>query len=676
MKEVTIFLLLLICVNVVFSSDEKHEASTLDGALFAGMDELTKKNLRTRKRRGILRKREISLASVLFPKAGPKNFENNDDVPMTIETVTSLQSNLAYDYYKLPVCPPLSAGKRKKTRKNFGEKLKGNVSRPAPYEIRVGKNLGCQALCQVEIDKKKLDFVIKLTRERYRANLSLDNLPVYIRQHKGLNIINKGYPIGVKLQTTDDVKYYLNNHLKFVIYYHEDAESFAGKRIVGFEVKPISIAHETDTEEPSTCTDAKDIQNKRGSVLELKLPSDQDALKVIYSYEVAWEVSDTTWADRWDIYVGSSLDETSLQHVRIVNSLAVIFGLILAGSFIFVRMLRKELHEYVGDDMESETAEEKGWKLLHGDIFRPPSFNPMILSVLVGNGFQIFIVIVTTLTLCSLRIINPMKKGQALGTIVMLYFISGSCCGYVSARFFKLFGGSDWKLNTVYSAAALPGFLMSLFLVLNIFLSIAGATHVSFWTILQIFLLWVCMLIPLVFFGSYMGFKAERIAIPCKVNQIARVVPERSVIQNSALSSFVIGLMAFSSLTVEIYMLMNALWLQEFFYAVGYLFFVIIVFTISCSLLAMIACYYRMNKENHRWWWYAFNDTAFSGLWIIVYSGWFLFTEIDYVGGLPFIVYWTYMTMIAVLMALFAGAAGFIPTFFFIRKIYSTLKVD
>ena len=675
MKELTIFQLLLLCVSVVCSSDG-HESPAVDKAVFEGMEELTKKNLRNRKRRGIIRKKETSLASVLFPKVGPNNFEDGDDVPMFIETVTSLQSNLAYDYYKLPVCPPLAAGKRKKTRKNLGEKLKGNISRPAPYHIRVGNDLSCQPLCQVEIDQKKLDFIAKLSGQRYRANLSLDNLSVYIRQHKGLNIINKGYPIGVKLQTADDVKYYLNNHLKFIVYYHEDHDSFTGKRIVGFEVKPISIAHETDTEEPSTCVGKKNLQNRRATVLELKIPRDQDTLKVIYSYEVFWEQSDTTWADRWDIYVGSNLDETSLQHVRLINSLAVIFGLLLAGSFIFVRMLRKELYEYVGDEIESESAEEKGWKLLHGDIFRPPSFNPMILSVLVGNGFQIFVVIVGTLTLCFLRIINPMNKGQALGTFVMLYVFSGSCCGYVSARFFKLFGGSDWKLNTIYSAAALPGFLVSMFLALNIFLSIAGATAVSFLTILQIFLLWVCMLTPLVFFGSYKGFKAERISIPGKVNQIARIVPQQSLMKNSLLSSLVIGLMAFSSLTVEIYMLMNALWLQEYFYAVGYLFFVIIVFTISCALLSMIACYYRMNQENHRWWWNAFNDTAFAGLWIIVYSGWFLLTEIDYVGGFPFVVYWTYMTMIAVLMALFAGAAGFIPTFFFIRKMYSTLKVD
>lgn len=33
--------------------------------------------------------------------------------------------------------------------------------------------------------------------------------------------------------------------------------------------------------------------------------------------------------------------------------------------------------------------EESGWKLVHGDVFRPPQY-PMILSSLLGSGIQLF----------------------------------------------------------------------------------------------------------------------------------------------------------------------------------------------------------------------------------------------------------------------------------------------
>jgi transmembrane 9 superfamily member 2/4 len=35
-----------------------------------------------------------------------------------------------------------------------------------------------------------------------------------------------------------------------------------------------------------------------------------------------------------------------------------------------------------------EAQEESGWKLVHGDVFRPPQFNPMLLAVLAGTGVQ------------------------------------------------------------------------------------------------------------------------------------------------------------------------------------------------------------------------------------------------------------------------------------------------
>ncbi len=43
--------------------------------------------------------------------------------------------------------------------------------------------------------------------------------------------------------------------------------------------------------------------------------------------------------------------------------------------------------------------EDFGWKLVHGDVFRPPTF-PMILSVFVGVGTQILCMTFITLGEC------------------------------------------------------------------------------------------------------------------------------------------------------------------------------------------------------------------------------------------------------------------------------------
>ena len=40
--------------------------------------------------------------------------------------------------------------------------------------------------------------------------------------------------------------------------------------------------------------------------------------------------------------------------------------------------------------------EETGWKLVHGDVFRPPP-KSFLLCVFVGSGVQIFCMVVITL---------------------------------------------------------------------------------------------------------------------------------------------------------------------------------------------------------------------------------------------------------------------------------------
>jgi hypothetical protein len=59
-------------------------------------------------------------------------------------------------------------------------------------------------------------------------------------------------------------------------------------------------------------------------------------------------------------------------------------------AMIMMRTLHADLRRYNRTDINSDDAEEEtGWKLVHGDVFRPPN-HPMLLSVLVGSGIQVF----------------------------------------------------------------------------------------------------------------------------------------------------------------------------------------------------------------------------------------------------------------------------------------------
>lgn len=56
---------------------------------------------------------------------------------------------------------------------------------------------------------------------------------------------------------------------------------------------------------------------------------------------------------------------------------------------IMVRTLRRDIAKYNADESYDETIEETGWKLVHGDVFRPPK-NSRLFAAFVGSGIQIF----------------------------------------------------------------------------------------------------------------------------------------------------------------------------------------------------------------------------------------------------------------------------------------------
>jgi transmembrane 9 superfamily protein 2/4 len=641
--------------------------------------------LRAKKRKGLLRKRKASLASVLFPGVSPLEYERGDDLVIYADLVESKKTQVPFEFYDLPTCPaPTLATKR--VRKNLGSRLQGHDLKPAPFSLKVGKDQGCTPLCMVTMGGKKLRWMRKLVERQYRVQLSLDQLPVLMRS-KELNYAVRGYPVGFKAPPsytglkTDE--FYLYNHLKFTITYLEDAASFQGIRITGFDVHPVSIEHDvegeiTPTTKVQSCNaeGAPTVVNDPSSYLPLRTSPTGESLKVLYSYEIEWISSDLLWADRWDVYLIGSPDD-DIHYFAIVNSLMVVMFLTGAIATIMVRTIRKDISGYNEMQTLEEAQEETGWKLVHGDVFRPPNTHPMLLSVLVGTGAQIGTAFTGSILCAILKLLNPMNKGQTLTAILVLYVLSGSVAGYVSARIYKYCDAKAWKQNTIVTATALPGVLVVMFMTLNLFLSIVGAaTAVSFLTILALFSLWTCVSAPLVFLGSYFGLRANKVEVPTKTNQIARVVPQVPWHVQPTVTFFLGGILPFGSVCIELAFIMSALWLHQIYYVMGFLLGVLLILAATCAQVSMVMTYLQLCAEDHRWWWKSFWNCASAGFYLFLYSLWFLVSRLDLVGFLPVVVYLTYMSMIAVCFGVFCGAVGFLSSAWFCKMIYGAVKVD
>lgn len=78
--------------------------------------------------------------------------------------------------------------------------------------------------------------------------------------------------------------------------------------------------------------------------------------------------------------------------------LCVRYGSFLAGilTMIMVRTLRRDIARYNADEGPDEAIEETGWKLVHGDVFRPPRYSRLFAAV-IGSGIQIFFMALITI---------------------------------------------------------------------------------------------------------------------------------------------------------------------------------------------------------------------------------------------------------------------------------------
>merc|ERR1712059_139728 len=108
---------------------------------------------------------------------------------------------------------------------------------------------------------------------------------------------------------------------------------------------------------------------------------------VLFTYQVVWEQSEVKWASRWDIYL--DMADVQIHWFSIINSVVVVFFLSSIITMIIIRTLRRDIAKYNTEDDLEESIEETGWKLVHGDVFRPPNHS-RIFAAVIGSGIQLF----------------------------------------------------------------------------------------------------------------------------------------------------------------------------------------------------------------------------------------------------------------------------------------------
>uniref|UniRef100_A0A8P0N8H3 Transmembrane 9 superfamily member n=2 Tax=Canis lupus familiaris TaxID=9615 RepID=A0A8P0N8H3_CANLF len=559
------------------------------------------------------------LAPVNFCEEDKKSDECKAEIELFVNRLDSVESVLPYEYTAFDFC---QASEGKRPSENLGQVLFGERIEPSPYKFTFNKEETCKLVCtktyhtEKAEDKQKLEFLKKSMLLNYQHHWIVDNMPVTwcYDVEDGQRFCNPGFPIGCYI--TD------KGHAKDAC-------------VINSEF------HERDTFYIFNHVDIK-----------------------IY-YHV---VETGSMGAR---LVAAKLEPKSFKHTHIdkpdCSGPPMDISNKASGEIKIA---------YTYSVSFQDAQEEFGWKLVHGDIFRPPR-KGMLLSVFLGSGTQILIMTFVTLFFACLGFLSPANRGALMTCAVVLWVLLGTPAGYVAARFYKSFGGEKWKTNVLLTSFLCPGIVFADFFIMNLILWGEGSSAaIPFGTLVAILALWFCISVPLTFIGAYFGFKKNAIEHPVRTNQIPRQIPEQSFYTKPLPGIIMGGILPFGCIFIQLFFILNSIWSHQMYYMFGFLFLVFIILVITCSEATILLCYFHLCAEDYHWQWRSFLTSGFTAVYFLIYAIHYFFSKLQITGTASTILYFGYTMIMVLIFFLFTGTIGFFACFWFVTKIYSVVKVD
>ncbi|XP_053607218.1 transmembrane 9 superfamily member 2 [Plodia interpunctella] len=635
------------------------------------------------------------LAPVNYCKATEENAKScKNEIPLFVNRLNTEESVIPFEYHHFDFC---LADEAQSPVENLGQVVFGERIRPSPYKINFLKDVRCASPCS-KIYKpndpesvKKLNLLKMGAALYYQHHWILDNMPVtwcYVVNEGGKTFCSTGFPMGCKVSGDSDTScgpivsqkgdlkkgedyFYLFNHVDLEITYHSgDKEDWGvdftnGGRIISAKIKPASIDHQK--------AEKVDCNFQTPLVLPKTLT---EMLNITYTYSVTFHMNNSIkWSSRWD-YILESMPQTNIQWFSILNSLVIVLFLSGMVAMILLRTLHKDIARYNQMECGEDAQEEFGWKLVHGDVFRPPR-RGMLLAVFLGSGAQVFGMTLVTLAFACLGFLSPANRGALMTCALVAWVLLGAVAGYVSARIYKSFGGRRWKSNILLTSMVCPGVVFGLFFVMNLVLWGKGSSAaIPFSTLVALLALWFGVSVPLTFIGAYFGFRKRMLDHPVRTNQIPRQIPEQSLYTQPIPGIVMGGVLPFGCIFIQLFFILNSLWSSQMYYMFGFLFLVFLILVITCSETTILLCYFHLCAEDYHWWWRAFLSSGSTAGYLFIYCCHYFFTKLNIEGAASTFLYFGYTIIMVFLFFLLTGTIGFMACFWFVRKIYSVVKVD
>ncbi len=558
-----------------------------------------------------------------------------------------------YRYYDFPFCSPTVV---EEGRMSLGQIMRGDRLVSSLYRMRAGTGITKESVCSKDLTVNEVDHFIEAIREKYMYE-----------------VVIAGLPVSVPFGRYPDEQTFLCAHLLFTVGYTPDNKIVAGS---------------------ADCVDQVELHEHTPQHIE-------------FFYSVYWEMH-TEKVDSANFQQSqlnsvmsllgiSAIPKVSVSFhwISIVNSLILtlmIFSLVLV---ILVRVVRSDLlTQYLPGETEMAEKGESElfvdsdndhhhntalWKLLHGDIFRPP-VHRMWLCAAVGSGIQLLLV--GTILAVVGSFIGSSQRGTLATAGIVMYMVSSALSGFVSARLYQRLGGMKWGWNILVTALLFTGPAFLVWSILNTIAILNRSTAAfPFLTIVQLFAMWALVTMPLTIIGGIVGRQTgikyvKSVPFPVKTNRLCREIPKSSIFTSMKFQMTTTGFLAFWSIYLELKFVFQSLWMNSQLYSLyGVLVVAVALLFLLVTVLTVLFAYFHLNAENYKWWWRAFLSGGSVAVFFMIYCGYFYATSPMY-GAVQTSFFFLYSALIGYAIALACGAVTFAATYSFVWFIYSHVKSD
>ncbi|KAJ1833832.1 Transmembrane 9 super member 2 [Coemansia sp. RSA 2711] len=603
-----------------------------------------------------------------LPGIAPHDYKIGEAVELQVNSLTpslnaenKLESVLSFGYYdeRFHFCQP--QGGPQAAHESLGSILFGDRIYGSAFDLHMLKDTSCEVLCAQTVPGADAAFINDKILKGYSYNWLIDGLPaatVKADDRTQQQFYSVGFDLGAS--RAGQLVPHLHNHYDITVQYHTlDA---VHHRVVGVVVTPAS----KNTALPQNGTASCDAAEP------LSLHEDRDT-RVVFTYSVTWQASDKSWATRWDDYLHAV--DPRIHWFSLINSLVIVVFLSAMLALILMRTLHKDIARYNADDVE-DLQEDFGWKLVHGDVFRAPQ-RFELLAVLLGSGYQLFWMVVTTLAIALLGFLSPSSRGSLATAMLLLFIVFGFSAGFNSAHLYHSFGGRSLRRVIIMTVLFVPGPCWLVLMLINLCLAAAHSSAAApAGTLLGVAALWFAVSIPLTVAGAYLGFRRRTIDPPVRVNQIPRQIPDQPWYLRPLPSALMGGVLTFGAIFIELYFIMNSIWFHKVYYVFGFLFLVFAILVITTAEVTVLLTYFHLCAEDYRWHWRSVYTAGASALYVFLYGILFYFSRLRLASYASLVIYFGWMAIACLLFFVLTGTIGFVASHLFVRRIYSAIKID